>query len=102
MRISDWSSDVCSSDLEQPGQGGHDDELAQHAYGYRAGALEHLGKVVLGQGQPHAEHDDAQQRHDIGCDPCELLGDEEGEYCKEQYPDGKCLDRKSTRLNSSH
>src|SRR3546814_16586425 len=50
MRISDWSSDVCSSDLALIGQGKEDAAVGQ---------LEEIGEAVVEQ----ARHDDMRSAH---------------------------------------
>src|SRR3546814_4867082 len=105
MRISDWSSDVCSSDLEMVANdtfqglaflariGGGDgfardlgDDAGQHLL-----IPDQLEKGVVGL--PSAGHIDADfgpDRLDGGAAAFERLADDDDE------------DRKSTRLNSSH
>src|SRR5690606_11304581 len=58
---------------QQPGQTGHDDELAEHADQHGERAAADFSEVVLGKRQTHAEHDDAQQRHYVRADPFELV-----------------------------
>src|SRR3546814_9797924 len=116
MRISDWSSDVCSSDLalERPAQGkalGEQpgDIMAQHQLVDRlilkappdedhpraAEELPHHREVEIGAAEA-VEHREivligeaaGRRAVDIG-----LVGEEDA---------GRMLDRKSTRLNSSH
>src|SRR3546814_4456442 len=48
MRISDWSSDVCSSDLEDAGDD-LDDQDQQGQGSEKVPEVEILGRVVLGQ-----------------------------------------------------
>src|SRR3546814_5310844 len=107
MRISDWSSDVCSSDLRRnAGAADHflerrEEILAQFAFGKRRGADigAALGLAVPGQvlerreDVPRLEHARAPrplQSLDRGD---AHLADEIGVFAE---------DRKSTRLNSSH
>src|SRR3546814_9055585 len=99
MRISDWSSDVCSSDLI-----GIDDRTPVRRGNYRVGALEHhhctadarrLTRLVelmaAGRKQPvelaFVRRQHARPRH----------RSEQGLWIRAEY-----TDRKSTRLNSSH
>src|SRR3546814_7035078 len=114
MRISDWSSDVCSSDLgrvEQkrglgdrqrarvPGQrlarvhlaaAQHVQEAAAGAGVERLGAAQRAGVEQLHPGLEAAQYAfEAIQGH--------VLSDLHGNVA-ESYP----IDRKSTRLNSSH
>src|SRR3546814_4427574 len=108
MRISDWSSDVCSSDLQRAGAG----EVAAFL---RLSILQRRHRLLLGDRRqvdreggalPHGAVDEdvaAGLLHDAidggeaeagaGAD---LLGREEG------IEDAVDEDRKSTRLNSSH
>src|SRR3546814_2449357 len=118
MRISDWSSDVCSSDLE-----GLEDALTEEG-----ADLRDLGSVELqdlelegSEGAVRLGHVEAvrrlavgergEHRHVVGAAgalgvdeaPDVLVADVptgEGRH----FPDGVALeqDRKSTRLNSSH
>src|SRR3546814_16587719 len=67
MRISDWSSDVCSSDL---GPGGEQREIEQdgaqelHAFGPRAGPQE--GRVAPGHDRRESGGGDQQQGYGNG------------------------------------
>jgi hypothetical protein len=61
----------------------------------------YFGKIILGQGQAHAEHNDAQQRHDIGGDPAELVGRYKGKNGEQQYPDGKCFAHELAQASNS-
>src|SRR3546814_6323473 len=51
MRISDWSSDVCSSDLQRPGE----DDRHRHAYSWCATIVpsgnDHAGRCAVGWAQ---------------------------------------------------
>src|SRR3546814_7482007 len=51
MRISDWSSDVCSSDLQRPGE----DDRHRHAYSWCATIVpsgnDHAGRYAVGWAQ---------------------------------------------------
>src|SRR3546814_3640485 len=102
MRISDWSSDVCSSDLEDDERQRTDDIGGR--FGFRRhgldlephlGALsEHVRKIGEGFGQVAARLALNGKRDDEELE----LGRAEavGGFLK------RLLDRKSTRLNSSH
>src|SRR3546814_5050724 len=109
MRISDWSSDVCSSDLGllaiadtvRPG-------AVDTLRALRATGIEHL-VMLTGDNQATAEA----IARDVGIDEvhAELLPADKVaaiEYLVEQYGtaamvgDGVDEERKSTRLNSSH
>src|SRR3546814_9123922 len=98
MRISDWSSDVCSSDLDKPGAA-----IAQ------AAALlgEHLQAVHVG----YCEADSAGRLallHDWAAADLPPASDDLtiahfGEGLAQPLSKGQAVrDRKSTRLNSSH
>src|SRR3546814_13542687 len=50
MRISDWSSDVCSSDLQHAAAAGDDEAVAMDVIGPRCGAR---GVVVMGGQRAH-------------------------------------------------
>src|SRR3546814_2971490 len=114
MRISDWSSDVCSSDL--PGQA-DPDQLAQPAGGAGIKGLIGLG-AHCGGGQPPHQADDADCRQPRAGHPVE----DRHKHVRPPSPYGEmrgersaaigchlsllaviflwALDRKSTRLNS--
>src|SRR3546814_2956223 len=72
MRISEWSSDVCSSDLADAGLLTPTEALRDRAYDFAERRLARIADIVL------TEHDD-RRRHRRAAE-----------------------DRKSTRLNSSH
>src|SRR3546814_942109 len=91
MRISDWSSDVCSSDLVPEHDPTQDLLLAQH------GAFAPIGRLRLDTAQRfYAAHIDATAA------PGFTLQDmvERADVFVEQLAIHR--DRKSTRLNSSH
>src|SRR3546814_5480265 len=103
MRISDWSSDVCSSDLE----------IGQQAEEPRP--LDGLGEDALLLGRHRgdaARHDLAalgnealQQLHVLVVDLRRVgAGERAGLAAAEERPPAglAAVDRKSTRLNSSH
>src|SRR3546814_6770266 len=89
MRISDWSSDVCSSDLQQGGSGmrGLPLDLGMiHFVGIGGIGMSGIAEVLanLGyqvQGSDMSENANVQRLRKLGV---------------------KVADRKSTRLNSSH
>src|SRR3546814_7226194 len=100
MRISDWSSDVCSSDLAHPGW--------VEATASVAVALSDVvrdvpvsARLLSAGGQAHAG------RHHAGLDVApqrdQQLAGERHEHDRADAPFGTArADRKSTRLNSSH
>src|SRR3546814_3565164 len=121
MRISDWSSDVCSSDLDNhlaiDEAGGGDDEDADRA---DARKLIEAPRRNLESARPFAEtlwRDQDQERADRadpgrGCDQVQYVTDPmhgprsalgRARVARpDQGRDGDRADRKSTRLNSSH
>src|SRR3546814_9859857 len=104
MRISDWSSDVCSSDLlvVEPGP-----QLALLAASEGAGAARSLGPLDESEGLQHGVVE-------VGGDLGALLGadalatldaqvaTEAEDPRAEQETDADAGDRKSTRRNSSY
>src|SRR3546814_10050494 len=94
MRISDWSSDVCSSDLNAALDLGGGSRIGFGVLGARQfcdDGVEHL--LVADQGGQHDRVLPANAHVGAGEVPQHIdLG----------AADGKRLDRKSTRLNSSH
>src|SRR3546814_2640013 len=101
MRISDWSSDVCSSDLERGfqdiGTGGvHPCEMAAHIVveGSQASAAG-LADCLFG-----IPPDGFQIRREYRLGRVERPGRPEGPVSP--WPLFEKEDRKSTRLNSSH
>src|SRR3546814_3954276 len=106
MRISDWSSDVCSSDLrwlsaavfEAPAVVARLDDIAVvgDAVEQRRG---HFG--VAEHGRPFAE---GEVRGDDDAGPLIKLADEVEQQLPSRAGERQIteLDRKSTRLNSSH
>src|SRR3546814_9356493 len=111
MRMSDWSSDVCSSDLTADVEGAHGELGAGLADRLRGDHADRLADVHLGAageiapvaGAAHAAHRFAHQRGadedrvDAGAlDVVDLLFRDQ----RAAFDDD--VDRKSTRLNSSH
>src|SRR3546814_9053832 len=99
MRISDWSSDVCSSDLQQPRE-------------YRESVLPSSvpARLAVEAGSPQGWHRYVGDRGDVlgvdrfgasapGSEMLERYGFTVDNVCARVR---KLLDRKSTRLNSSH
>src|SRR3546814_9805638 len=104
MRISDWSSDVCSSDLEYPERTAdmsiEDDALTARLAMKPLGPIRQLGFVVRDLNQA------IRAWTDIGVGPFYVA---ESPEISDQLYFGKPTasrvrgaDRKSTRLNSSH
>src|SRR3546814_4435781 len=106
MRISDWSSDVCSSDLERRADEG---DARSDVYHHRVPAL---AQCREGGSREEDRRDEVDIDHGLKLDLRDILQtarpdatgvvDEDVEAAE----GGKCLferrDRKSTRLNSSH
>src|SRR3546814_4917877 len=106
MRISDWSSDVCSSDLLSVMQCINDAEFALFGHmdiDFRRRNIVREGREeLLGRGFLFAE--DLQQARGavdaiVKTEPALLEEDVAAHFAGQQ---GAALDRKSTRLNSSH
>src|SRR3546814_10667560 len=104
MRISDWSSDVCSSDLdpaaEVPGLG------VAHDLTRVADRLQIAGDEVVERRSFRAgDLDDAASRRGerhIGNEGSNVVGRNGLEQAWRKPDHGSIRDRKSTRLNSSH
>src|SRR3546814_1103312 len=107
MRISDWSSDVCSSDLAEKAGGQEEGDGVMAIPPLRHRVL-HAGEegIALGAGERCRNRevvDDVQEGDDqyerqivpVGDVDVRLLAPRERAQIKDQ-------DRKSTRLNSSH
>src|SRR3546814_4875267 len=108
MRISDWSSDVCASDLERAvrirGAGGEvaigaAERAVVPAGAVAAGAFAQVGRLgkVLRTGFQRVAVVVADETHHVGAAIVEVLAAEEGRRGLVH-----AADRKSTRLNSSH
>src|SRR3546814_1018402 len=96
MRISDWSSDVCSSDLLAHGRLGHGD--AGQEFDQAGGAAGELLKPL-----PLPIRDEARDQAAARAQMVEQVH-EEGQVrlVHPLFIEGQDIDRKSTRLNSSH
>src|SRR3546814_7900734 len=97
MRISDWSSDVCSSDLC-----GRDQAMKTAPAGAdaeEAHVLEEGREGGVAVGLQHNREDAARARE---VPTPERVTGIVGQRRKEDTPNGGMRDRKSTRLNSSH
>src|SRR3546814_3512712 len=111
MRISDWSSDVCSSDLE-PRRAIGAAQLAIHVERH----IEHREKNrdLAEDRQVQQSHHDEQQQHErnrVSYEDEMIIGVKAPAERKEQPHEGQrqrdqrtgeFIDRKSTRLTSSH
>src|SRR3546814_7375228 len=100
MRISDWSSDVCSSDLATllrlaPVELDLGHPLAQRAVG------EDGGRIAVGDDQRRMSSGSAQPAREVGGNG---RAGQRGAAAVDDDPlvAVRQLDRKSTRLNSSH
>src|SRR3546814_3975971 len=108
MRISDWSSDVCSSDLLLDGEAAEDGGFLRKIADAesRAPVHRHVGDVVAIQGDPavvgrNEAGDDIEAgglSRAVGTEQADRLSALQGQsHTAQNRPD-----RKSTRLNSSH
>src|SRR3546814_8702840 len=102
MRISDWSSDVCSSDLF----GAEPPAFGKIAYGMPGDKISHRGSDVILSWEA-GPHGDAPSERVVGkLKPLSSRGEKLEAGPTGVIPDG-CYymgspDRKSKRLNSSH
>src|SRR3546814_9194399 len=114
MRISDWSSDVCSSDLETLA-GVLDGEILVHNHCYRADEMALVIDMAKEMGYRVSAFHHAVESYKIGDllkenDICSAVWADWYGFKMESYdgiPENAALihsqgDRKSTRLNSSH
>src|SRR3546814_2947044 len=102
MRISDWSSDVCSSDLHKLGLVDPVHRVSQRRF---AGFLWQDTAELIAPRPEDAMILQRAQRHGIydGLTvPAHLPGEAHGSVSFAWDADGMARDRKSTRLNSSH
>src|SRR3546814_2035886 len=120
MRISDWSSDVCSSDLACRCCDGENGRRRQHA-----DARENLPALSRWTAASFTLMDQSLSCAQSAADPRKLANLGRGHVCSSLHPiyrrepecaallflwlrrlgrkqHSACLDRKSTRLNSSH
>src|SRR3546814_9735591 len=106
MRISDWSSDVCSSDLGLPAVGAI--EHLHHMLAGGAGPVARRIFRVAAAGQafdPRMMVGRVKERHRITVTPAARTAIEHPVHIRAIAVIGPALhqvDRKSTRLNSSH
>src|SRR3546814_7756876 len=97
MRISDWSSDVCSSDLA--GDHGEDQHLDARGYDMPEHTLGHeRGPPEKGEG----DKDEAREGDKLELENRHEDLHRENEEGEHDDDPGDEQDRKSTRLNSSH
>src|SRR3546814_4948732 len=117
MRISDWSSDVCSSDLTVPGIGLSPDKmLLGRAFAYNDAQRNRIGtnfhqlpvnrpkvpvNTYMFDGQMAYEHSGNAPVY-VPNSGGRNWSDETGPVADGWEADGEMVDRKSTRLNSSH
>src|SRR3546814_10234138 len=112
MRISDWSSDVCSSDLDFDASRQLDGVLsnARHAYPPLEHSAEHFAANTSSPSSPISHHTlvGGDNRHTQTATYFRqlvngfVLAQARTTYALELLDDRTALDRKSTRLNSSH
>src|SRR3546814_4475522 len=108
MRISDWSSDVCSSDLATG-------RISHGRVATMQSTFEQTGRVRHFQRHRHAVHtmhvecntvgmemDVQQPGHQKAAVEIDHFGTVATETGPADFADSIALDRKSTRLNSSH
>src|SRR3546814_3539631 len=105
MRISDWSSDVCSSDLQRPGApAAAVDHLLVGEHGVLDGVPVHPAFLAVGQARLQEVEEHlllvAIVARVAGCDLAPPVVAEP--HASELLAHGVDVDRKSTRLNSSH
>src|SRR3546814_4366758 len=100
MRISDWSSDVCSSDLVKTRTSDRDFALAKYRSRWFGGVSGAFAKVYF-------QRRERTEKHNVRCplQPFEIFRNQcntKATERKDQRFLSSTLDRKSTRLNSSH
>src|SRR3546814_6109057 len=97
MRISDWSSDVCSSDLLDAGYVTYSNEAKLASLHVSSDVIETFGSVSIAVAWSMAQGVLEQSGADVAVAITGIAGPGGG---SEKKPVGR--DRKSTRLNSSH
>src|SRR3546814_4509409 len=99
MRISDWSSDVCSSDLQADDGDGVELHAQENEFRVLHGARRREDRVELHRAEHHEDAEDAERETEVA----DAINDEGLDRrrirCGAVVPEA---DRKSTRLNSSH
>ena len=83
---------------DDPGSGGHDDELEANSCQHRSGSLEDQPEILSFQGESHSEHDDSQERSDGGADPSKDFRKHPGGAGENQNPEGEGLLCEATGL----
>jgi len=71
--------------------------MRDHAQGHAPRMAGDLGEVIKFEGQPHAEHHQAQQRDDGAFQADEPAGFDEGQHGKDQHPVGEGIADKATQ-----
>src|SRR3546814_2095882 len=105
MRISDWSSDVCSSDLSAQGAwaartGKDRAAVLRRLYDLMRAHAADLATILTAEmGKPYAE---AEAEIAYGASFIEWFAEEAKRVYGDTIPGHEPEDRKSTRLNSSH
>src|SRR3546814_3009980 len=101
IRISDWSSDVCSSDRERPGEPKHA-AVIRDAFGEPC--PEKREELRLARGNAAADENSLRQggEHPIVAERGQCIGGLRPDGMIGRYVAPGHADRKSTRLNSSH
>src|SRR3546814_7250669 len=106
MRISDWSSDVCSSDLGVVGEGQVGLPVDDQPSGHRVPFLPYLGKFPETAADRAARYRATLGRVIFDRAEQQLAGHRRRDLfvarIAQPQRDFQIVDRKSTRLNSSH
>src|SRR3546814_2876713 len=112
MRISDWSSDVCSSDLDVTAQLGRNDDRSENSFDDHAGGRTRVGHFYTSRKTASLQADfrlDARNLLSAGADWQRDAVESDTEFDVTRRDNTGVfaeyqgsLDRKSTRLNSSH
>src|SRR3546814_7526462 len=101
MRISDWSSDVCSSDLRDDDFGADDTSIFQ-ANAFRFSALnQNLADGSVEMDFSAGCFDAVRQSIGKGLKAADRFAGAQAVQHGDDHVSG-CIDRKSTRLNSRH
>src|SRR3546814_10202493 len=105
MRISDWSSDVCSSDL-QPDRGGGDVEQPEAGRRHRRIPAADRADDIIGREEGEIIDADDRRVEPRGGKAAEQREADRQDVREadavEEMEEDRPQDRKSTRLNSSH